>query len=102
MDVLGYQHNERTKQIADKLNTTARLQPYDVLVFGAAKQKLLYQHKLDRQSDIQPTLQCTFEQFSALHSWDRIRTTYTPEQLRHKSSSSSLKRAKSLFTGHNS
>ncbi len=120
LDSLGYQHNNRTLDICNKHNitvyrippnTTGWLQPCDIVLFGSSKQKVRHQHKLDRQSDIQPTLQRTCQQFSdALNSvstsavkrtWDRIRT-YTPEQLRHKSSSSSLKRAKSLFTGHSS
>ena len=92
-------------------NTTGWLQPCDIVLFGPTKQKVRKQHKLDRQSDAPPTIQRTCEQFSyALNTvsnsaikrtWDTLRT-YTPEQLWHKSSSSSLKRAKSLFTGHSS
>ena len=37
-----------------KLNTAGWLQPCDVALFGPAKQKVRKQHKLDRQSDIQP------------------------------------------------
>ena len=92
-------------------NTTGWLQPCDIVLFGPAKQKVRKQHKFDRQSDISPTLQRTCEQFSdALNAvsnsavkrtWDTLRT-YTPEQLKHTSSTSSLKRAKSLFAGHSS
>ena len=82
-------------------NTTGWLQPCDVVLFGPAKQKVRKQHKLDRQSDTSPTLQRTCQQFSdALNfvsnsavkrTWDTLRT-YTPEQLRHKSSSSHQRR----------
>ena len=51
--------------------------------------------KLDRQSDISPTLQPICQQFSdaldavsnsaVKRTWDKIRT-YIPEQLKHKSS----------------
>ena len=117
LDSIGYKHNGRTTQTCKKhnttlfripTNTTAWLQPCDELLFGSAKQKVRKQQKMDKQSNFKPTLQSTCEQFSeALNSvstsvvkrdWDRLRT-YTPEQLRHKSSSSTLKRAKSLFTG---
>ena len=50
-------------------NSTGWLQPCDIVLFGPAKQKVRHQHKLDRQSDIPPTLQLICEQFSdALHS----------------------------------
>ena len=120
LDSLGYQHNNRTLEVCNKHNitvyrippsTTGWLQPCDIVLFGPSKQKVRHQHKLDRQLDVQLTLQRTCQQFSdALNSvstsavkrtWDRLRT-YTPEQLKHKSSSSSLKRAKSLFTGNSS
>jgi hypothetical protein len=120
LDSLNYQHNDRTKETCNNHNitvyrippnTTGWLQPCDIVLFGPTKQKVRHQHKLDRQSVIQPTLQRTCEQFSkALNSvsnsavkrtWDRLRT-YTPEQLKHKSSSSTLKRARTLFTGHSS
>ena len=120
LDSLGYQHNKETTQTCNKHNitvyrippnTTAWLQPCDILLFGSAKQTVRKQHKSDRQFNVQPSLHRTCEQFSkALNAvsnsavkrtWDRLRT-YTPEQLKHKSSASTLKRAKSLFTGHTS
>ena len=120
LDSLGYQHNKETTQTCNKHNitvyrippnTTAWLQPCDILLFGSAKQTVRKQHKSDRQFNVQSSLHRTCEQFSkALNAvsnsavkrtWDRLRT-YTPEQLKHKSSASTLKRAKSLFTGHTS
>ena len=102
--IIGSQRNKRTLEVCNKHNitvyrippsTTGWLQPCDIVLFGPSK-----------QLDVQPTLQRTCQQFSdALNSvstsavkrtWDRLRTD-TPEQLKHKSSSSSLKRAKSLF-----
>ena len=58
-------------------NTTAWLLPYNVLVFGSAKQMVRHQHKLDRQSDISPTL---VSNSAVKRTWDRPRT-YTPQQL---------------------
>ena len=70
-------------------NYAQQLAPCDIVLFGPSKQKVRHQHKLDRQLDVQPTLQRTCQQFSdALNSvstsavkrtWDRLRT-YTPEQ----------------------
>ena len=78
MDALGYQHNERTKQIVNKhnitlykvpSNSTAWIQPCHVLLLGPAKHKVCKQHKRDRQSDIRPALQRICEQFNqAIHS----------------------------------
>ena len=71
LDSLGYQHNSRTLDLCNKHNitvyrippnTTGWLQPCDVVLFGPAKQRVRHQHKLDRQSDISPTLQRTCEQ----------------------------------------
>ena len=92
LDSVGYQHNDRTTQTCNKHNitlyrippnTTAWLQPRDVLLFGPAKQMVRHLHKLDRQSGMQLAAQRTCEQLSdALHSvsnsavkrtWDRIR-----------------------------
>ena len=65
LDSLGYQHNNRTIETCNKHNitvyrippnTTAWLQPCDVVLFGLAKQKVRKQRKVDRQLDIQPTL----------------------------------------------
>ena len=91
-------------------NTTAWLQPRDVLLFVPAKQNVRHQHKLDRQSDTPSILQRTCQQFSealnamsnsaAKRTWDRLRT-YTPEQLRHKSSSSTLKHCLLDMMAHN-
>ena len=80
-------------------NTTVWLQPCDVLLIGLALQKVHKQHKLDRQPDVPPTLQRTCEQFSdALNA----ASNSTPEQLRHNSSTNTIKRTQSLFTSHNS
>ena len=68
LDSLGYQHNSLTLEVCNKHNitvyrippnTTAWLQPCDVVLFGPAKEKVRKQHKVDRQLDIQPTLQRT-------------------------------------------
>ena len=91
LDSLGYQNNNRTVEVCNKHNitvyrippnTTGWLQPCDIVLFGPSKQKLSKQYKLDKQSDISPTLQRTCQQFSeALHAvsnsvvkrtWDRI------------------------------
>lgn len=113
LDSLGYQHNKRTTDVANKHNitvyrippsTTAWLQPCDVTLFGPTKQKVKTTQKRERQIGIDPTLRRACELFSdALHSfgvdmvqrtWDRLRVS-TPEQLRCKSSSSTLRRTKS-------
>ena len=94
--IIGYHCNKRTIDLCNKHNitvyrippnTTGWLQPCDIVLFGPAKQMVRHQHKLDRQSDIPPTQQCTCQQFSdALNSgsnsavkrtWDKLRT-YTP------------------------
>ena len=73
LDSLGYQHNDPATQTRNKHNTTvykvppnttAWLPPFDALLLGPAKQKVRKQHKLDRQLDIQSTLQRTCERFS--------------------------------------
>ena len=92
LDSLGYQHNNRTLEVYNKLNITeyhpTQLKPCDVVLFGPTKQKVRYQHKLDRQPDMLPEPKRTCQQFSkALNSvsnsavkrtWDSLRT-YTPE-----------------------
>ena len=40
-------------------NTTAWLQPCDIVLLGAAKQMVRKQHTLDRQLDMQSTLKRT-------------------------------------------
>jgi len=118
LDALGYQHNDRTKQICNKHNitlykvppnTTGWLQPCDVTLFGPTKQKVRSVQKSDRQKNISPTLHRTCHQFSeALNSvstdvikrtFDRLRTA-TPTELRHKSASNSIQRSQTTFTGH--
>ena len=96
LDSLGYQHSNRTIDICNKHyitvyrippKTTGWLQPYDIVLFGPAKQKVCKQHKLDRQSDISPTLQRTCQQFSVAlnavsnsavkRTWDGLKHIYT-------------------------
>ena len=120
LDTASINRSDITRELCNKnnitivpipYNTTAWLQPCDVVLFGPARQKNGKQYKLDRQLDIQPTLQRTGHQFSVVlqsmsysavkRTWDRLRIS-TPEQLRHKSSSTSLKRARTLFTGSSS
>ncbi len=120
LDALGYQHNERTKQICNKHNitlykvppnTTGWLQPCDVTLFGPTKQKVRKVQKFDRQSNIPPTLHRTCHQFSEAlnsvssgtikHTFNRLRTA-TPTQLRHKSASNSIQRSQTTLVGRSS
>ncbi len=121
LDALGYQHNQRTIEQCTRHNitvykippstTTPWLQPCDVSPFEPAKQKTKSVQKRERQIDIEPTIRHACNIFSEqLHSfntdmvqrtWSRIRVS-TPEQLRCKSASSSLRRTKSSSIYSNS
>ncbi len=113
-------HNEKypdrqvmnvSRSTLTRISQQYKLSSKRVSLVGPAKSKLKSIHKRDRQLDIDATLSTTCNQFSnALQSmsgdvvrrtWDRLRTR-TPEQLKCKSSTSSLQRTKSTPIHSNS
>ena len=113
LDSLGYQHNDRTSQTRNKHNitvyrippnTTGWLQPWDVVVFGPAKNKVRKAMKDALNTDERPSILMSCDELhKAIHEmrsedivqcWMNI-THQTIDELKSISTSSSLKRSKS-------